>query len=301
MMKHSYELYISPKTKVFNFFRKFFIFSGIDKLLADLTRRAKSGTLPAKLVPPNYLYPPDTLRRCSIGGIHFLVDISETNGHSSYFSLDEEGQELMFSNIKEGMTVIDIGANIGALTLKFAKKVGLPGKVFSFEPSPVNYKRAAKNISLNDFTNITLINQGLGNEKSTALLYNVNPNNRGMLRILQDGGQFDRFETEEVEIDTLDASMERFSIPRPEFIKIDVEGFEYKVLKGARNTLNRCKPVLFIELDDNNLQEQKSTAKEVVRFLKQMGYQIVNTETKEEIDENSHVANCHFDILCTAK
>jgi len=146
-----------------------------------------------------------------------------------------------------------------------------------------------------------LINQGLGNEKSTAFLYNVNPNSRGMLRILQDDGQNNSFEKEEVEIDTLDSSMQKFSIPNPDFIKIGVEGFEYKVLQGAYKTLSDCKPVLFIELVDRNLLEQKSKAKELIHFLKHLKYQIINAQTNEEIDENSNLTDCHFDILCTAK
>ena len=300
MKTQSYHLYLSPKTKFLNFFRRFFIFSGLDKLLAHFTRNGKMDSLTAKLVPPNYLYSPGTFRKCSINGINFLLDISETNGHSNYYSLSEPAEELLFSNIKEGMTIIDIGANIGAITLKSAKKVGLPGKVFSFEPSPINFKRASTNISLNKFTNITLINQGLGNEKSTAFLYNVNPNNRGMLRLLQDDVQNNSFEKEEVEIDTLDSSMQKFSIAKPDFIKIDVEGFEYKVLQGAHETLSKFKPILFIELVDNNLREQKSNAKELIQYLKLLNYKIINAQSNDEIDENSDFTNCHFDILCTA-
>jgi FkbM family methyltransferase len=300
MKPKPYHLYLSPKTKFLNFLRRFFILSGTDKILADFMRRGKMNSLSAKLIPPNYLYSSSTFRNCNIDGIKFFLDVSETNGHSNYYSLNE-GQELLFSNIKEGMTVIDIGANIGAITLKCAKKVGLQGKVFSFEPSPINFKRANKNISLNKFNNITLINQGLGNEKSTAFLYNVNPSNRGMLRLLQDNDQNNSFEKEEVEIDTLDNSIQKFSIPKPDFIKIDVEGFEYKVLQGAIETLGNYKPILFIELDDKNLLEQKSNAKELVRFLKQLKYQIINAETSDEIDENSNFTDCHFDILCTVK
>src|SRR6185312_2789727 len=112
MNTKSYQLYLSPKTKVFNFFRKFFIFSGSDKILAHFTRNGKLNSLIEKLIPPNYLYPDSTFRYCNIDGINFLLDMSETNGHSNYYSLDD-GQKVLFSNVNEGMTVIDIGANIG--------------------------------------------------------------------------------------------------------------------------------------------------------------------------------------------
>ena len=295
----SYQLYLSPKTKILNFFRRFFIFSGTDKLLAQFTRNGKQNSLAAKLIPPNYLYPPGTFRNCNIDGINFLLDLSETNGHSNYYSLDD-GYKVLFAHINEGMTVIDIGANIGAITLQMAKQVSPQGKVFSFEPSPLNFKQASKNISLNTFTNIKLINQGLGREKTTAFLYNVNPNNRGMLRLLGKGDQSNSFEKEEVEIDTLDTSMQKFSIPKPDFIKIDVEGFEYKVLQGAYETLSKYKPILFIELVDNNLREQNTNAKELIHYLKILNYRIINAQSNDEVDENSDFTNCHFDILCTS-
>jgi len=72
-----------------------------------------------------------------VDGINYLVDLSDTNGHLNYFGLNDPGQRTLFSNIEEGMTVFDIGANIGALTLQMAKKVSPAGKIFSFEPSPI--------------------------------------------------------------------------------------------------------------------------------------------------------------------
>ncbi|HUZ60247.1 MAG TPA: FkbM family methyltransferase [Hanamia sp.] len=299
MKTQSYHLYLSPKTKFLNFFRRFFIFSGSDKLLARFTRNGKPDSLAAKLIPPNYLYSPGTFRKCSVNGINFLLDISETNGHSNYYSLDD-GYKILFSHINEGMNVIDIGANIGAITLQMAKKISKSGNVFSFEPSPYNFKQANKNISLNNFSNIKLINRGLGDKNETAFLYNVNPNNRGMLRLLPEDDQSKSYEKEKVEIDTLDSTMQKFSIAKPDFIKIDVEGFEYKVLQGAHETLSKFKPTLFIELVDNNLREQKSTAKELIQYLKLLNYKIINAQSNDEIDENSDFTNCHFDILCTA-
>lgn len=269
-------------------------------MLAHIIRKGNDDSLPSKLVPPNYLYSPGSFRNCNVDGINYLVDLSDTNGHLNYFGLKDPGQKKLLSNIREGMTVLDIGANIGALTLQMAKKVSPSGKIFSFEPSPLNYQYASKNISLNNFSNIKMINQGLGNEKSTAFLYNVNPKNRGMLRLLQDEEQNNSYEKEAVEIDTLDSSIKNFSIPKPDFIKIDVEGFEYKVLEGAYETLSKYKPALFIELDDQNLREQKSNAKELVQFLKRLEYKILNSETNEEIDEFSNFTDCHFDIFCIA-
>jgi len=299
MKAKPYHLHIPFKTKFFNFFRRFFIFSGFDKILAKYTRHKTIKSFAAKLIPPNYLYTQGTLRNCEVDGINFQLDISDTVGHSNYFNIDEPAQQLLYKMVQPGMVIIDIGANIGATALNFAKKVS-DGKVFSFEPSPYNYQKASKNISLNSFSNITLINQGLGNEKTTAFLYNVNPNNRGMQRLLNVEGENTAYEKTAVEIDTLDCSMQKFSIPKPSLIKIDVEGFEYKVIQGGKETISKYRPALFIELDDNNLREQGNTANELVQLIQQLQYKIINAATGNPVNENTDFTDCHFDILCTA-
>ncbi len=294
-----YHLQISAKTQFFNFFRRLFIVLGIDKILPVLTRNSGMNTFAAKLVPPNYLYSPNSIRSTELDGIKLKLDISDTVGHSSYFAIDEPAQVVLYNFVKPGMMVIDIGANIGATTLSLAKKVGSEGKVYSFEPSPFNYRRAFQNISLNDFANIKLINQGLGNEKTTAFLYNVNPNNLGMQRLLKENEENKSYEKTPVTIDTLDNSMKKFEIPSPSFIKIDVEGYEFNVLVGGKETILKHKPALFIELDDNNLREQGNTAKELIELIIHLQYKIMNAANGSVVDEHTNFANCHFDILCT--
>ncbi len=294
-----YHLQISAKTHFFNFFRRFFIVSGVDKLLQAFTRHSSTNTLVAKLIPPNYLYAPGSIRIAEVNGIHLKLDISDTVGHSSYFAVNEPAQAVLYDFVKPGMKVIDIGANIGATTLNLAKKVGSGGEVYSFEPSPFNYQRASQNISMNNFRNIKLLNQGLGNEKTIAFLYNVNTNNLGMQRLLKESGENNFYERTPVEIDTLDNSMVNFSIPPPSFIKIDVEGYEFNVLLGGRETITKHRPALFIELDDNNLREQGNTARGLIELLVQFQYKIINAATSSKVNEHTNFANCHFDILCT--
>jgi len=137
MSSQPYHLYLSPKTRFLNLLRRFFVMSQSDRLLAHYTRKGNSNSLSSKLIPPNYLYSSGSFRSCNVDGINYLVDLSDTNGHLNYFGLNDPGQRTLFSNIEEGMTVFDIGANIGALTLQMAKKVSPAGKIFSFEPSPI--------------------------------------------------------------------------------------------------------------------------------------------------------------------
>lgn len=299
MNPNPYHLQIPAKTHFFNLFRRLFILSGIDKMLPAFTRHRSLNALPAKLIPPNYLYSPGSIRTTKVNGINLKPDIIDTVDHSNYFAFDEPAQVMLYSVVEPGMTVIDIGANIGATTLNLAKKTGPLGKVYSFEPGPYNFKRALENISLNNFKNIKLINKGLGHEKATAFLYNVNANNSGMQRLLTQAPPKSSYEKMKVEIDTLDNCIASMEIPSPSLIKIDVEGYEYNVLLGAEQTLLRHKPVMFIELDDNNLREQGSTAETLVEFLVQMGYTIMNAADGSAVVVDTDFQNCHFDILCT--
>lgn len=300
MKNQPYHLTVPFKTQFLNSFRRLFILSGLDRVLANFTRNNKINSFPAKLIPSNYLYPAGTTRTCFYNGISFNVDISEYNGHGVYFGLTEPATQKLYSLIKPGMIVYDIGANIGVITLNVAKKILQQGKIFSFEPSPYNFKCAQANIDRNNFSNITLLNLGLGNKKTTAFLYNVNTNNRGMQRILQSEPNKE-IEKTQVQIDTLDNTTQALSMPAPSLIKIDVEGFELKVLKGANHIINEYKPLLFIELDDNNLREQGNTAGELVKFLMQKGYTITNATNGNNINQQTDFTNFHFDVLCTAE
>jgi FkbM family methyltransferase len=300
MKNQSYHLIIPLKTQVLNSFRRLFILSGFDRVLANFTRNNKMNSLPAKLIPANYLYPSGSTRTCVNNGVNFNVDISEYNGHAVYFGLREPATQKLFSLIKPGMVVYDIGANIGVITLNIAKRIQPRGKVFSFEPDPYNFKCAQANINRNNFSKIKLLNLGLGDEKTTAFLYNVNPNNRGMQRLLQSNSNKE-FEKTQVQIDTLDNTAQIFSMPAPSLMKIDVEGFELKVLKGATHIIDEYKPLLFIELDDNNLREQGNTAYELVKFLMQKGYNITNATSGNKINQQTDFTNFHFDVLCIAE
>lgn len=290
-----YQYAIPPRVRFLNAFRKLFILTSTDRILAKFSRFGSTKFI-NKLIPAHYLYRNGTIRKCEVEGLKFMVDIGETNGHSCYFNLPDTGRDVLLATVNEGMNVIDIGANIGIISLKIAQKVSESGNVFSFEPGKINSGFAINNFKLNKSTNIQLIQKGLGSEKATGHLCNVNPINRGMSRILDNDPSAN--EKEVIEIDTLDNSMEKYSIPAPNLIKIDVEGFELKVLKGACNTLVKHKPILFIELDDNNLHEQNSSAKELVQFLIKLDYKIKNAATGVEINEITNFKGCHLDILC---
>ena len=92
--------------------------------------------------------------------------------------------------------------------------------------------------------------------------------------------------------------MRTIGLTKIDAIKIDVEGFEYKVLKGSEGLLKKDHPLLFIELVDDNLKNNNSNANQLVDLLKQLNYKIVRPGTLSAFGDHYDFSNCAFDILC---
>ena len=144
--------------------------------------------------------------------------------------------------VQEGDTVLDIGANIGTHTLWFANKVGESGFVMAFEPQRLIFQTLCANMALNSIKHVDCKQLGVGYSKRLVTVPVLDPlkeNNFGGLSI--DGHS----EGEPVAICRVDD----IGLSRCDFIKMDVEGMEPEALQGAMNTIVKCRPVLYIELD----------------------------------------------------
>ena len=289
------------KTRVFDMFRSLVRVVGFDRVLRNYTRNKPYDGFICKLVPNIYQYPPGTIRTFENNGVKFEVDLHDYLGHYIYYGFFDPSQSSLFSLCREGDVILDIGTNIGFSLLNMANIVQPNGFIVGFEPDPVNFSLLKKNISLNQLSNFAVHQIGLGDRPGKFKLENVIEFNSGGKRIVPSGSSSGNFA--EVEIDTLDnfLSVSQLSINKIDLIKIDVEGFEMNVLKGGINTIKRYSPVLYIELDDNNLREQTSSARDLIQFLSQLGYSIVNAETKLPVTVNDDFRNCHYDIICRKK
>ena len=153
-----------------------------------------------------------------------------------------------------------------------------------------------KLLALNNFKNIQISSNGLGDKADSVKLYKVCESNSGMNRILKATNT--EFPYHEINIVKLDDEVNNYKLTRVDLIKIDVEGYELNVLKGALLTIQKYKPILFIELDDNNLKEQGTSAFELINFIKSLGYQIRQAESNQLLVETDTYTDCHYDILC---
>ena len=94
------------------------------------------------------------MRKVSRNGINFVLDLSDLVDWWIYFGFRDLGRMELFSKVKKGGIVIDIGANIGEVSMNFAKLAGPNGRVISFEPNRSNYKRYERNPV--SYTHLTL-------------------------------------------------------------------------------------------------------------------------------------------------
>ncbi len=283
------------KTKLINFIRIIFKFYLFEKLLRKLVNGKLPNSIIAKLVPNNYQYPKNSVRIFEYYGVMLKLDISDYLAHYLYFGFKDSSHIKLYTLVKKDNLVFDIGTNFGTTLLQFAKIIGKNGIAYGFEPDPTNFSICQNNIKLNKFSNIRVENLGVGSKDDTLLLVVDSEHNRGMNKIsLENNGKESFF----VKIICIDDWVDSKNITQIDLIKIDVEGFEMEVLKGAEKTLKTIKPILFIELDDNNLKLQNSSAKELVEYLMFLGYEILHAETESVILNTADFKNCHYDIIC---
>ncbi len=267
----------------------------MEQLLTKLTIDIQFGSLISKLPPNHYQNKKNTFRNVQRHGINYKLDISDIVDWFIFYGFKESAREKLYGLMNSDITFFDVGANVGDISMHAAKFIGNKGEVHSFEPDPKNFLRLTTNLSLNSFSNVIANNFGFGNKKEEVFLANVAKGNQGMNRIISDNSEnIDGFI---VKIKTLDSYVDIKNIIHIDLIKIDVEGFEHNVLLGGERVISSYHPTLFIEIDNNNLINQGSSAKSVISFLELKGYNIIHAENNSKITSESDFKECHFDII----
>ena len=177
---------------------------------------------------------------------------------------------FVLNNVKERDVFIDVGANIGYFSMLAARQRAKA--IFSFEPVPKTYEMLAKNIAYNGFEGIVrTFNLALGSEEQTLeFTDSIGPKNH--VRYYTDDNHSKK-RTIKVRATTLDkfvAGTEE--IKQMDFIKIDVEGFDYNVLLGAKNCIARFEPTVLIEVQAHRLAKFNSSPDQIFDFFKAFGY-----------------------------
>jgi FkbM family methyltransferase len=148
---------------------------------------------------------------------------------------DRKETEVIMSLIKPGMTVVDVGANLGYFTLIAAKLVGDQGRVYAFEPQPDNYRLLTRNIRINGYRNIVPINMAMSNKPGKLTLFvdeaNLGAHSLSNRNLIQKAGSV------EVETTTMDNFFNKVE-RRIDFVKTDAQGAEGLIFDGAKRVLN---------------------------------------------------------------
>jgi FkbM family methyltransferase len=168
--------------------------------------------------------------------------------------------------LQDGGTFVDVGANIGYHALWVARS--LPAvHVIAFEPNPFVREDLDRNVALNDATNVEIRSSALGDHDGTVTFHAQTGRsyNRGASSILKNPNVGDRYDQISVKVRTLDGE-----IPpglRVDVIKIDTEGFEAAVLRGAQALIARCQPVLVFEFESRFMKDPKDELRQIVALL----------------------------------
>lgn len=180
-------------------------------------------------------------------GLKLIIDPSIDEGvERSLFEtgIYERGTlDFMEKHLSLGNTFVDVGANIGLMSLVAKKAVGDSGNVWAFEANPKTFQILEKNLDLNDMSSIYTFECGLGDKRETKTLYDNWSINRGAASTVVKG---ENASGTEISILTLDEVVIGQGIS-VDMIKIDVEGMEIEVLTGAEKTITEHQPYLIVE------------------------------------------------------
>lgn len=281
------------KTKIFNLVR-FILFKNkfCEVILYHLTNEKSLESWWARLPANYYQYSKGAIRNVERNGLTYCLDISDYMEWVIFFGIKTEPREALYGLISNSKVIFDVGANIGETTLNIAKLCNIDCFLHSFEPDKYCFEKLKNNVGLNSFKNIKLNPFGLGEKEADYLLITPTKDNRGGNRIV-----LNSHEKPNIHIKRLDDYINQNNINKVDLIKIDVEGFELKVLKGGENCIEMHRPRLFIEVNDSNLKQQGNSAEELIKFLELYYSNLKHAETGESINSNINLINKHFDLI----
>ncbi len=187
---------------------------------------------------------------------------------------------LLMSSVRPGDVVYDVGAHVGLYTIFLARAVGETGVVVAFEPAEQNHTRLLDNVELNGLTNVRAFMVALAEESGLAVLFHEDESTKAsLLRHCDRPGQI----RETVRIVNGDEFIGSAGLPPPCVVKIDVEGYEYAVLKGLRRALAQpiCR-LVDCEIHPNLLPGGLCSG-DIVDILRSVGFKRITTTRCREV------------------
>lgn len=183
--------------------------------------------------------------------------------------------------VRPGMTVVEVGSNLGLYTVLLSRLVGPEGRVVAFEPDPTLAPLVVRSGSANGCGNIAVRAQALGRAQSRQMLHTLAINS-GDNHLSDGGGKLLR-RSVEVEVVALDEVTPQLV---PDLVKIDVQGWELEVFRGMERLMARCPGVtLYFEYWPTGLRRAGDSPEALVAFLTERGFTIFEADTLIALDE----------------
>lgn len=200
--------------------------------------------------------------------------ITGSSNHGCWLGSYEYDKRVLFENrISEGSVVFDIGANVGFYTLLASALVGSNGEVVAFEPAPRNLRYLRSHLRMNRVSNVKIIEAAVSDINGECQ-FDTGPD-YSMGHISSNGG----LAVKSVTIDKLVLTRE---VSPPTYMKIDVEGAELEVLRGALKTLSTHRPGIFLATHGKEFHRQSC------EFLRSMGYEL-EPISAPEVDQTDEI------------
>lgn len=218
-------------------------------------------------------------------GVRWSLDLSEAIDLSIFLlgSFEKRTVSSYRGLIPPGAVVVDVGANIGAHTLMFAECVGPRGKVYAFEPTSYAFHKLQRNIGNNPSLSPRIVAQQamlVSGERKDGVppeIYSSWPLLPAKGLHHSHGGAPKK--TDGASAVSLDEALRSFKVDRVDFVKIDVDGYEFEMIRGAKETISRFKPIILIEFAPALADEKGESFELMLQFFLDQGYRVLDAIT----------------------
>jgi len=236
-----------------------------------------------KVVRATYFFVNDKIKRSNISfkknksilGKYEFQTIENDKGISTELQIYESHEplttHLMINELKQDMVCIDLGSNIGYYAVIESNMIGKSGKIFAIEPSPINFPILKLNLENQKKNNFLTYNIAIGDKNEEMEFIISSKSNWSKIRMNNE-----KINPEDkiikIPVKTLDSFVKENNITKIDLLRMDVEGFEYNIILGANNVLEKYKPKIFVEIHKMYLGKEKTS--EIFNELKNKGYEI---------------------------
>lgn len=236
-----------------------------------------------KIIRATYFFVNDKIKRSNINfkknklilGKYEFQTIKNDQGISTELQIYESHEplttHLIINELKQDMVCIDLGSNIGYYAVIESNIIGESGKIFAIEPSPVNFPILKLNLENQKKNNFVAYNIGIGDKNEEMEFIISAKSNWSRIRMNNE-----KINSEDkvikIPVKTLNSFVNENDIKKIDILRMDVEGFEYSILLGANEVLEKFKPKLFIEIHKMYLGKEKTY--QIFNELKNKKYEI---------------------------